>query len=352
MTEAQARLERERRRAGLFPVIVLSMVMVAVTIFGLGRWYYHRLLTPVAPGSSEVYQVRIPPGAGAKEIASLLYTRGLIRDPRFFILYTIYHGYDKGLLAGTYELSPGNSLPQLVEQLRRGAPGDVAFTIPEGYTLKQIAAVLRQQGLIGSEEDFLEAAARGDYDFPWMGELAPGPNRLEGFLFPDTYRVAYDTTPEEIIQKMLDRFTQVYSPEYRERARRMGLSTLEVVTLASLVEREAKLASERPLIAAVFLNRLKKGWKLESCATIQYILGSPKENLTESDLQIPSPYNTYLNYGLPPGPIAAPGRASIEAVLYPADVPYLFFVAKGDGSHYFSRTLAEHNAAKKLAEAR
>lgn len=350
--EAQVKLEGEPHRAIRLSALVLAMVVGVVALFGLGWWYYHQLLTPVDAGSAEVYQVRIPPGAGAREMASLLYTRGLIRSPMAFVLYTTYHGYNKKLLSGTYALSPGSNLPQLVQQLRGGQINELSFTIPEGYTLKQIAAVLRREGLIPSEEDFLEAAAKGDYNFPWMQELPPGPNRLEGFLFPDTYRVVPGATAEEIIQKMLDRFTQVYSSGYQEFADHVGLSTLEVLTLASLVEREAKLASERPLVAAVFLNRLEDGWKLESCATVQYILGHPKENLSDDDLKIPSPYNTYLNYGLPPGPIAAPGLASIEAVLYPADVPYLFFVAKGDGSHYFSRTLAEHNAAKKLAEVR
>ncbi|TDA64490.1 MAG: endolytic transglycosylase MltG [Clostridia bacterium] len=352
MAPAQVKPAEKPGRASRLLVIALAVILGLGSVLGLGRWYYQQLLAPVAAGSTEVYPVKIRPGAGAAEIASLLYTRGLIASPRVFLLYTTYHGYDKELVSGTYELSPGHSLPELVQQLRRGRTDEVTFTIPEGYTLKQIAAVLRQKGLLSSEADFLQAAARDDYDFPWMKELPPGPNRLEGFLFPDTYRVSPDDTAEDIIQNMLDRFTRVYSSEYQERAGEMELSTLEVVTLASLVEREAKLANERPVVAAVFLNRMKKGWKLESCATIQYILGSPKENLTDRDLQIPSPYNTYLHYGLPPGPIAAPGRASIAAVLYPADVPYLFFVARGDGSHYFSRTLAEHTAAKKLAEAK
>jgi UPF0755 protein len=169
---------------------------------------------------------------------------------------------------------------------------------------------------------------------------------LEGYLYPDTYRITTQATEEEIVNMMLARFAREMTTEFREQARAQGLTLHQAVTLASLVEREAQKDAERPRVAAVFLNRLKKGWKLESCATIQYILGEPKARLLNKDLQIDSPYNTYRNYGLPPGPIAAPGRASLQAAVNPADEGYMFFVVAEDGRHIFSRTLQEHNRHK------
>jgi len=196
-----------------------------------------------------------------------------------------------------------------------------------------------------SREEFLEAAAKGEFDYDFLTGVPHGEKRLEGFLFPDTYQFEADATAEEIINVMLKRFGEVYNEEYRRRAQELGLSTLEVVTMASIVEKEAKLDEERAVIAGVFYNRLKKNWKLESCATVQYLLGEPKAELSYKDLEIDSPYNTYKYYGLPPGPIASPGKASLEAALYPEEVDYLFFRANPDGSHTFSRTLAEHNQA-------
>lgn len=170
--------------------------------------------------------------------------------------------------------------------------------------------------------------------------------RLEGYLFPDTYKVTATTTEREIIDMMLARFAREATPEFRQKAQKLGLTLHQAVILASIVEREAKVDKERPKVAAVFLNRMKKGWKLESCATVQYALGQPKARLLNKDLQIDSPYNTYKYSGLPPTPIASPGRASLQAAVNPANVDYLFFVVSQDGRHVFSRTLAEHNRAK------
>jgi len=217
-------------------------------------------------------------------------------------------------------------------------------TIPEGYTVTQIEEILAEKGIVDRTR-FREALKSEDFSLPYLSPAPRDPRHLEGFLFPATYEFPAGLAEKEIIGLMLQRFDAVLTPELQRRSQAMGLSVREVVTLASLVEREARLDEERPIIAAVFLNRLRRGMRLESCATIQYILGKQKEKLTYRDLQIPSPYNTYLHDGLPPGPIANPGLASIKAVLYPAEVDYLYFVARGDGSHYFSRTLGEHQTA-------
>lgn len=253
-------------------------------------------------------------------------------------------GTDRKLQTGRYVLSPRYSLPQILEKLSQGDTSWVTFTVPEGYNLRQIAALLATQGL-ATEEDFWEAATKGDFSYPFLAGAPPGKNRLEGFLFPDTYCVAPGTSAEKIINLFLRRFAEVYAV-YAARAEEAGLTPLEVVTLASLVEKEAKCDAERPLVAAVFRNRLQRQMPLESCATVQYLLDKPKERLTRANLALPSLYNTYLHPGLPPGPIASPGKASLEAVLSPAPVPYLYFVARSDGTHIFSKTFQEHLAAK------
>lgn len=247
--------------------------------------------------------------------------------------------------AGTYALSPSENAATILMKLAQGQVAQRSFTIPEGLTVVQIAERLSQQGLV-NQERFLEEAKKGWFDFPYINKVASGPERLEGYLFPNTYTVPFNANEHDIIQAMLNEFQAVYGPKEQKRTQELGLTTNQLVTIASLVEREAKQDQERPLVASVFYNRIAKNMRLESCATIQYILGHPKETLTYKDLAIPSPYNTYLHAGLPPGPIACPGKKSLWAALYPSDSPYLYFVARGDGTHHFSRTLREHLEAK------
>ncbi|MDN5347221.1 MAG: hypothetical protein PWP65_785 [Clostridia bacterium] len=308
----------------------------------LGWLYLEALAAPVQPGAWNKIKVEIPAGATAAEIADILTAKGLVRHPWFFRLYVGWHNEDRDLKPGKYFLSPSMNINEIVAELKKGQPEFIQFTIPEGYTLKQIARLLAAKGLV-TEEEFWRAASL-DYPFYFLAGLPPGPQRLEGFLFPDTYRVTPGATAQEIISLLLKRFQEVYEEEI-DNAQVDGLSTLEIVTLASIVEREAKKDGERPLIAGVFLNRLRRGMRLESCATVEYLLDEPKPVLSRADLEIPSPYNTYIVEGLPPGPIASPGRASLRAVLNPSPTDYLYFVAKPDGTHAFSRTLDEHNRA-------
>lgn len=330
-------------------MVTVFMLALLVAVAGMAvAWQYQAWLAPVEPGSTGTYRVVIPPGAGAAEIGRLLYQAGLVKSRYGWDFYIRSQGLDQQLRAGTYQLGPGMSIPEIAEELINGQVKEVQITVPEGYTLSQTADLFEARGIVGAQ-DFLAAAAIGNFQFPWLDELPDGPNRLEGFLFPDTYRFRAQASAEEIIQKMLDRFTRIFTPAYVERAASIQMQVVDVVTLASIIEKEAQLPAERPIISGVFHNRLRQGWRLESCATVQYILDEPKPVLSYQDLQIPSPYNTYLHEGLPPGPIASPGRASLEAALYPADVPYFYFVANGDGSHTFSRTLEEHNQAKMAA---
>ncbi|MGB9886874.1 MAG: endolytic transglycosylase MltG [Moorellales bacterium] len=333
-----------------FPGIPRVAVLAALLFLcscGLAVWY-ERALAPVASSEATLVKVQIARGSSSAVIANQLQEAGLLRSALAFRIYLYLQDMEGKLQAGEYRLSPGMSAPEIARTLTIGRVARYRVTIPEGYTLKQICARLVEAGLV-NEQRFWEAAAKADFDYEFLRDGPSGSQRLEGFLFPDTYYFTRDMTEEEIIGTMLRRFRQVFTPEMEKRTRELSLTVRQVITLASLVEREAKLEQERPLVAAVFYNRLRLGMKLESCATVQYLLDEPRPVLRAEDTRIPSPYNTYLHAGLPPGPIASPGLSSILAALYPAEVPYLYFVANPDGSHTFSRTYAAHLAASRAA---
>jgi len=215
------------------------------------------------------------------------------------------------------------------------------LTFREGLTMREMAALFEERGF-GSAKDFLKAAAREEL----IRDIDPQAPDLEGYLFPDTYTLPRRTTAAELVDRMVDRFEKALTPEIRAKAAARGLSVRQLVTLAALVEKETAKPEERPLVAAVYANRIKIGMGLQCDPTVIYALeraGRYTGNLTRADLQFDSPYNTYRYAGLPPGPIAAPGQASLEAAAEPADVPYLYFVSRNDGSHVFATTLDEHN---------
>jgi UPF0755 protein len=228
-------------------------------------------------------------------------------------------------------------MEEIMELLLTGKADTLRFTIPEGYDIKRVTAKLAEEGLI-NQEAFLKEIESGQFDYEFLKDAPAGPDRLEGFLFPETYEIFATANEHDIIDKMLYQFNKVFTAEYYARAEELGMSVREVITLASIIEREARVPEDRPIIASVFYNRLTIDMPLQSCATVQYILGEQKPVLSIKDTQIESPYNTYQNLGLPPGPIASPGADSIKAALYPADTNYLYFLAKGDGSHAFSST--------------
>ncbi len=341
--EKQAPLRRSSRWVTW---LVIGLLLAFAIITGGIYWYGVTLLSPVAVAPVPDVVVNIPPGASTGRVAGILLENQLIRDSRAFVLYARYTGLEKQLKAGEFALNASQGIPDIIKHLVSGQQVTYPFTIPEGLTLVQIAELLAARDLV-DRDVFLQVAAETDWNFPFLQDAPQGLNRLEGYLFPDTYRIPRGYTEKQIIGMMLKRFEQVMA-SFGDRPSQLGMTIHQVVTLASIIEREAKLAKEKPIVSAVFHNRLQKKMRLESCATVQYILGEPKAVLTYKDLEIQSPYNTYRNTGLPPGPIAAPGRGSLEAALYPADVDYLFFVVKPDGSHAFSRTLAEHNKNKRL----
>jgi UPF0755 protein len=229
------------------------------------------------------------------------------------------------------------TMESIMKQLINGTVLTVRFTIPEGFDIAKVTDRLTAGNLVNKDE-FINQLTNGVFSYRFLSDVPAGKERLEGFLYPDTYEIYPDATEKKIIDKMLSRFDEVFTEEYYRRADELGMSVSQIMTLASIIEREAKVAEDRPVIASVFYNRLAIDMPLQSCATVQYILGEQKEKLTNKDIAIDSPYNTYKNAGLPPGPICSPGIESIKAALYPSDTDYLYFLAKGDGSSVFSVT--------------
>jgi UPF0755 protein len=298
-------------------------------------------------------RLQIRPGTSAQEIGRDLQALGLIRSATAWDVWVRWLRLREpqgGFKAGTYQLSATESMQTIASRIWGGDTVQLSFTIPEGWSLAQMAAYFQQQGYF-SASDFLKAAEEFSLTpYPWMpADLPKTAARLEGYLYPDTYQIAAGVTPKDILKQMLDRFEQVALPIYQQQQGRSSLSLNQWVTLSSIVEKEAVVASERATIAGVFLNRLKKDMTLGADPTVEYGLGiqqTPDKPLTLQDVRTPTPYNTYINPGLPPTPIASPSVASLKAVLSPETTDYLYFVARYDGTHVFSRTLAEHEAAQ------
>jgi UPF0755 protein len=272
---------------------------------------------------------------------------GLIRSHVAWNVWSRWQSWREasGYQAGTYVLSPAQSMQEIAQQIRAGDVLQTSFTIPEGWTREQMAAAFEDRGFF-SAQAFLEATQQIPRDrYPWLPQNLP---HVEGFLYPDTYQLPAETvTPEGIRNLLLDRFETVALPAFQQSD--TPFSLLEWVTLGSIVEREAVIPDERTEIAAVFNRRLEEGIPLGADPTVEYGLGvtqTPEQPLTLAQVRTPSPYNTYINAGLPPTPIASPGIASLEASLNPPNTEYLYFVARYDGTHVFSRTLAEHEAAQ------
>jgi UPF0755 protein len=304
------------------------------------------------PAGSDASPVRftINPGETAATIAPRLDREGLVSDGQLFLWLVKYRGLDAQLEAGEYELQSTMTMDEIIDTLLHGRLREVSITIPEGKRAEEVAALLEERG-IAEGEDFLSLVRAGSSSYDFLTDRPEGAtNSLEGYLFPETYRIPADYDAAAIIDLLLTTFGERFSPELRQSATQEGMTIHEVITLASVVEREAVIPEERPIIASVYLNRLAQGMYLQSDPTVQYALGYQADTgqwwkipmSLEEDVQVDSPYNTYMYPGLPPGPICNPGLASIEAVLKPADTPYLFFFSKFDGSHAFAETYEEH----------
>jgi len=306
-------------------------------------------ITESASNDPTVVNFRIEPGETAATIGPRLQNLGLIRDGQLFRLLVRYLGVDDKLEAGDYKLRRNMSLEEIVTVLQHGVTRARKVTIPEGWRMEQAAQLLAREGLV-DEGQFLELARAAKFDYAFLNDRPAG-RSLEGYLFPDTYQVDEGTDTRGVIELLLRSFDRRVTPAMRQRAAEIKMTLYEVVTLASIVEREAVVEEERNIIASVYHNRLAKGMYLQADPTVQYAKGfNPQTGrwwnpmLLEEAQAVTSPYNTFLHAGLPPGPICSPGVASIRAVLYPADTKYLFFHSKGDGSHAFAETYEEHLA--------
>lgn len=317
----------------------LAIALLGIAILGASlavAWASLGTGPPLPPGGASVV---VREGDGVAEIARRLETAGVVRSALLLRARSRLTGRDRTIQPGTYRFETATDMGTLLERLAAGVE-PVEVTIPEGLTVREIADLLAARGL-GSAESFRCLASDPDF---LLAAGVPGP-QLEGYLFPDTYRFAPQVDASEILETMVQRFHNRFDADRYRRAAERRLSVNQVITLASIIEKETGKASERPLIAAVFANRLRIGMPLQSDPTVIYAIPEFDGNLTRADLARPSSYNTYVTGGLPPGPIANPGLAAIDAALAPADSLALYFVSRNDGSHEFSATLAEHNRA-------
>jgi UPF0755 protein len=328
------------------------LLLLAAGLAGWQGWaWWSWAISPVRPGENstdQTVQIQIPPGTPGQKIGEDLAAAGLIHSSLAWKIWSRWQAYQSpagGFQSGTYALAANRSMPDIGQAIWRGEVIQASFTIPEGWNRRQMAAYFEQQGYFKASEFLAITDNIPRQKYPWLPE---GIAHLEGFLFPDTYQLpAEKLTPELIRNRMLDQFEATALPLYQKS--KTSLSLLDWVTLSSIVEKEAVVAEERPTIAGVFTNRLRQNMPLGADPTVEYGLGitqTPDKPLTWAQVGTPSPYNTYINQGLPPTPIASPGMASLEAALSPAKTDYMFFVARYDGTHVFSRTLKEHEGAK------
>lgn len=315
-----------------------SVLFLLVLLLGAACWFLFASINTARSGPTE--RVIIERGSTFADVTDTLVARGIVTNRTWFKLLARIRGLDRVVQAGAYDFHAGETAWRVLNTLRSGRTAAVRFTVPEGLTLRELAALAGERLRIPAES--VVAAALDSV----TARAAVGAPTAEGFLFPETYQVPVGSDARELVAIMTREFNEAWKPEWDDRAAAMGLSRREVVTLASIVEGEARVDSERAIIAGVYVNRLRIGMALQADPTVQYAIelntGRPKTRLFEKDYETPSPYNTYLHPGLPPGPINSPGLRSTEAALHSAQVPYLYFVAGPDGRHQFSRTYDEH----------
>lgn len=326
-------------RKALRYILILAIVGVLIVGGGLGALY----LIPNTFAQDDGTQVLvIEKGQTGSEIADMLFERGLIRSTQGFKLWLYLSGTNDKLQTGHYQIPNKVTVRELISLLQEGHVESIRVTIPEGYTVGDIAIVFEKNQIMKAK-DFL-AEAKTFVPYPYMKGTRPATYPVEGFLFPSTYEIPVGATPREVIQMMADEMNRYLTPAVKKQIQAQHMSIHDFVTLASIVERESLFDADRPTIAGVFKKRLAHGIPLQSDATISYVLGYAKENVTIGDTQLQSPYNTYVSKGLPPGPIANPGKKSLDAVLHSENTDYLYFVADKEGHNHFSKTYEEHLA--------
>lgn len=353
--------EGKKKKHYLGKIVLITVIIFSVAAAGTA-WYgwtwVQKQLTPVGESDRPVL-ITVPKGTSSAGVGRILHEAGLIKNPTVFRYWLRYYELDGKIQAGDYILNESLSLSEIADKLVKGDVHreTLRFTIPEGLFIQDIAARLAEKGIVDKDR-FMELAADLSLwqDYWFVKEIPAGLEApLEGYLFPETYEIfAKEENREElVIALMLRQFDKVFTQEMRSGAETLGISVHEAVTLASIVEKEAVSGKERPLIAGVFYNRLRIKMLLQSCATVNYIIRDFSIRNIDPYKNDPSPYNTYLKKGLPPGPIAGPGKAALEAAIWPEESEYLYFVAKDDGSgeHYFAKTYAEHIKNAKKAKA-
>jgi UPF0755 protein len=326
----------------LLLALLIVVVVLAGTAAGVGMYALNRMREPYKGFSEAERFVDIPAGSGAAEIRRRLVDAGVVSDEWAFRAALQWTGQERALKAGEYRFDRPMSVIDVIDKIARGEVHTHPITFPEGLTIREMAAIYQESGF-GTAAEFREAAGNASI----ISDLDPAAKDLEGYLFPETYTLPRGTPVTTLIGIMVDRFRDTYAELEGKRSGEPTLSLRQLVTLASLVEKETGKPEERPIVAAVYRNRLTRGMLMQADPTVVYALvkaGTYDGNIRRVDLAIDSPYNTYKYAGLPPGPIASPGRAALEAALAPADVKYLYFVSRNDGSHAFAETLATHNA--------
>jgi UPF0755 protein len=319
---------------------LIAGTFFCVCVFGLAGWVFCRFLTTPSPAFSYPVHVFIPERTTLRATARLLADEKLISDWRLFLLWARVTKADRKIQSGEYEFATAISPLELLRILTRGESLRISVTVIEGMTFKQLATLLRVKGL-GTEEQFL--CLNEDPQFLTFWGLPP--EGIEGYIYPATYQFSRRATPEDILGQMIAHFYMAISPAMYRKTASLGLSVHQIITLATLIEKETGATVEKNLVSAVFHNRLRQGMPLQCDSSVIYGIPTFDGNLTRQHLLMPSPYNTYLLRGLPPGPIANPSTESVLAALNPLPSDYLYFVAKGDGTHEFSVDLTSHNRA-------
>jgi len=318
----------------------LLLMMAAIGLLLLGRIVWGGMHEPYKGYETEQF-VEIPEGVHSREIGRQLIERGVVRDAFVFRTALWWSARSRDLKAGEYRFAQPLSAIDVIDRIARGDVYVRKITFPEGLTIREMAAIYESRGF-GSAAEFARAAKEPRL----IADLDPQASDLEGYLFPETYALPRGLPVGKLIPMMVDGFRAAYTDKLRRAAETQGLTTRQVVTLAALVEKETGHEGERPLVAAVYRNRMKRGMPMQADPTLIYALqkaGRYDGNIRKADMAFDSPYNTYRNAGLPPGPIASPSKASLTAAIHPADVKYLYFVSRNDGTHVFASTLAEHN---------
>lgn len=331
-------------KSGKTKLAFLLAIVFLVGLVFMGNKLISAQYKPVDTKDKTVKRVVIPEQSSARQIAKILMENDLIHNEKAFLKYCRRHGYDSNLKAGHYQLNRSLSLQEITRIITEGQTLAFTLTVPEGYTVGQIGDLLVNKGICTIEEWNEAISLEYDFNFLQYGKNLKQP--LEGFLFPDTYRIEKKASAEVIVKTMLRNFDLVWQENFAKQANKTDKDIYEIITIAAMIEKETVVAEERSTIAGVIDNRLKINMPLQIDATVLYALGKHKEKVYEIDLLIDSPYNTYKYNSLPLGPIASPGKAAIDAALNPEEHDFLYYVAKGDGSHHFSHNYDEHLRAK------